>query len=114
MSRKRILSILLILILITSLAVSVFAEGGNGDGSGGGKNVPLGLAESSVPDGSTNSFYPADGSERTAISAVPIITAGDVSGAVAFMTNEKYREVTDLQKSLINASAQFLARQIEG
>lgn len=54
MSRKRILSILLILILITSLAVSVFAEGGNGDGSGGGKNVPLGLAESSVPDGSTN------------------------------------------------------------
>ncbi|EWM55099.1 stage V sporulation T C-terminal domain-containing protein [Ruminococcus flavefaciens] len=66
------------------------------------------------PDGSTNSFYPADGSERTAISAVPIITAGDVSGAVAFMTNEKYREVTDLQKSLINASAQFLARQIEG
>ena len=49
MNRKRILSILLILILITSLAVSVFAEGGNGDGSGGGKNVPLGLAESSVP-----------------------------------------------------------------
>lgn len=54
MSRKRILSILLILILIASLAVSVFAEGGNGDGSGGGKNVPLGLAESSVPDGSNN------------------------------------------------------------
>ena len=54
MSRKRILSILLILILITSLALSVFAEGGNGDGSGGGKNVPLGLAESSIPDGSTN------------------------------------------------------------
>ena len=54
MNRKRILSILLILLLITSLAVSAFAEGGNGDGSGGGKNVPLGLAESSVPDGSTN------------------------------------------------------------
>lgn len=54
MNRKRILSILLILLLIISLAVSAFAEGGNGDGSGGGKNVPLGLAESSVPDGSTN------------------------------------------------------------
>ncbi len=66
------------------------------------------------PDGNTNSFYPAEGVERTAIAALPIITAGDVSGAVAFMTSEKCREVTDLQKSLINASAQFLARQIEG
>jgi len=66
------------------------------------------------PDGSTNSFFPAEGVERTAIAALPIITAGDVSGAVAFMTSEKCREVTDLQKSLINASAQFLARQIEG
>lgn len=65
-------------------------------------------------NGETNSFYPAEGVERTAIAAVPIITAGDVSGAVAFMTTEKCSEVTDLQKSLINASAQFLARQIEG
>lgn len=66
------------------------------------------------PDGSTNNFYPAEGVERTAIAAVPIITAGDVSGAVAFMTSEKVTEATDLQKSLINAGAQFLARQIEG
>ena len=66
------------------------------------------------PDGNTNSFYPAEGVDRTAIAALPIITAGDVSGAVAFLTTEKCREVTDLQKSLINASAQFLARQIEG
>ena len=61
-----------------------------------------------------NSFYPAEGVERTASAAIPIITAGDVSGAVAFMTSEKCTEVTDLQKSLINAAAQFLARQIEG
>lgn len=66
------------------------------------------------PDRNTNSFYPAEGVDRTAIAALPIITAGDVSGAVAFLTTEKCREVTDLQKSLINASAQFLARQIEG
>ncbi len=65
------------------------------------------------PDGSTNSFYPAEGVERTAIAAVPIITAGDVSGAVAFLTSDKCAEVTDLQKSLINASSQFLAKQIE-
>lgn len=66
------------------------------------------------PDGSTNNFFPAEGVDRTAIAALPIITAGDVSGAVAFLTSEKCNEVTDLQKSLINAAAQFLARQIEG
>ncbi|MCR5599596.1 MAG: AbrB/MazE/SpoVT family DNA-binding domain-containing protein [Ruminococcus sp.] len=64
------------------------------------------------PDGSTNNFYPVEGVGRTATAALPIITAGDVSGAVAFMTTEKCQEVTELQKSLINASAQFLAKQI--
>ena len=65
------------------------------------------------PDGRSNSFYPAEGVERTAIAAVPIITAGDVSGAVAFMTSDKGAEATDLQRSLITAAAQFLAKQIE-
>ena len=65
-------------------------------------------------DGRSNSFYPAEGVERTAIAAVPIITAGDVSGAVAFLTSEKGAEATDLQKSLITAAAQFLSKQIEG
>ena len=65
------------------------------------------------PDGRSNSFFPAEGVERTAIAAVPIITTGDVSGAVAFMTSEKSAEVSDLQKSLITAAAQFLAKQIE-
>jgi AbrB family transcriptional regulator (stage V sporulation protein T) len=45
---------------------------------------------------------------------VPIITAGDVSGAVTFMAADESSEVSDLQKSLISAAAQFLARQIEG
>ncbi len=65
------------------------------------------------PDGRSNNFYPAEGVERTAIAAVPIITAGDVSGAVAFMTSDKGAEATDLQRSLITAAAQFLAKQIE-
>lgn len=66
------------------------------------------------PDGSTNNFFPAEGVDRTAIAAVPIITSGDVSGSVVFLTSEKANEATDMQKSLINAAAQFLARQIEG
>ncbi|MDE5582738.1 MAG: AbrB/MazE/SpoVT family DNA-binding domain-containing protein [Ruminococcus sp.] len=64
-------------------------------------------------NGETNNFYPAEGVERTAIAVIPIITAGDVSGAVAFLSTDKNTEASDLQKSLINASAQFLAKQIE-
>lgn len=66
------------------------------------------------PDGSCNNFFPAEGVNRTAIAAVPIITAGDVTGAVTFLSSDKCSEVTNLQKSLINAAAQFLSRQIEG
>lgn len=59
-------------------------------------------------------FYAAEGVEKAAIAAVPIISAGDVAGAVVFLESDSVHEVTELQKSLINASAQFLARQIEG
>ena len=65
------------------------------------------------PNGDNNNFFPAEGSQHTAIAAVPIITAGDVSGAVVFLSTDKCREITDLQKSLINAAAQFLAKKIE-
>ena len=65
------------------------------------------------PDGKSNNFKPVEGVEKTAIAALPIITAGDVSGAVAFMTSEKNTEASDLQKSLITAASQFLAKQLE-
>lgn len=65
------------------------------------------------PEASTNNFFPAEGSDRTAVAAVPILNAGDVSGAVVFLSSEKCREVTDLQKSLVTAAAQFLAKQVE-
>lgn len=59
-------------------------------------------------------FYSAEGIERASIAAVPIISTGDVIGAVAFLENDAGAEASDLQKSLINAAAQFLAKQIEG
>ncbi|MGN0580158.1 MAG: stage V sporulation T C-terminal domain-containing protein [Ruminococcus sp.] len=65
-------------------------------------------------DNSSDNFHAAEGVERMAIAALPIICSGDVMGAVAFLESDTCRSVTDLQKSLINASAQFLARQIEG
>jgi AbrB family transcriptional regulator (stage V sporulation protein T) len=59
-------------------------------------------------------FYGAEGVDRSAAAAVPIISAGDIIGAVVFLENAPDVPITDLQKSLINASAQFLAKQIEG
>ena len=41
-------------LLILSFAVCAFAEGGNGDGTGGGKDQPLTLVSSSIPNGSEN------------------------------------------------------------
>jgi AbrB family transcriptional regulator (stage V sporulation protein T) len=44
---------------------------------------------------------------------LPIITAGDISGAVAFLSTEKVTEASDMQRSLINAAAKFLSKQAE-
>lgn len=66
-----------------------------------------------LQSGDIADFYAAEGADRAACAAVPIITAGDISGAVVFLCGEKPSAATELQKSLINAAAQFLARQIE-
>ncbi len=50
--KRRFLSVLLMVLLAALLPVAALATGG--DGSGGGSDVGLALAESSVPDGSTN------------------------------------------------------------
>lgn len=61
-----------------------------------------------------NPFYAAEGVERRAVAALPIISSGDVMGSVVFLESDGAKSASDLQKSLINAAAQFLARQIEG
>ncbi|MDD5947989.1 MAG: stage V sporulation T C-terminal domain-containing protein [Oscillospiraceae bacterium] len=58
---------------------------------------------------------PVEGVSRTALACLPILTAGDVTGAVAFLdpADQPAAAPTDLQCSLISAAAQFLGRQIE-
>ena len=58
---------------------------------------------------------PVEDLPRTAIAAMPILTSGDVTGAVAFLdsSDEKNTPPTDLQCSLISAASQFLGRQME-
>ena len=58
-------------------------------------------------------YMAVEGVDRRAIATMPILTSGDVTGAVAFMESEKCKSVTELQKSLISASAQFLGKQLE-
>ena len=57
---------------------------------------------------------PVEGLQRTAFSCLPVITAGDVTGAVAFLDPpEQLHLPTELQRSLISAAAQFLGKQME-
>lgn len=66
---------------------------------------------------SAERLCPVEGVSRTALACLPILTAGDVTGAVAFLDaadNAKPEVPTDLQCSLISAAAQFLGRQMEG
>ncbi len=59
-------------------------------------------------------FIAAEGIEKRAIASMPILSAGDVTGAVIFLESEKYKSVSELQKSLISAASQFLGKQLEG
>lgn len=51
--------------------------------------------------------------DKYAMACMPILSSGDVTGAVAFMESEKSTVVSELQKSLISAASQFLGKQIE-
>ena len=54
--------------------------------------------------------------QRTAFACLPILTSGDVTGAVAFLDaadSGMLAAPSDLQRSLISAAAQFLGKQME-
>ena len=42
-----------------------------------------------------------------------ILSAGDVTGAVAFLENDEHAALNETQKSLIQAASQFLGKQLE-
>lgn len=58
-------------------------------------------------------MHPVEGVNASTLAAMPILSAGDVTGAVAFLANSKSQTATELQKSLVSAAAQFLGRQVE-
>lgn len=62
-------------------------------------------------DGNSN-FMSIEGIDKLSVACVPIISNGDVTGAVTLLEIKKV-PVTELQKSLILAGSQFLGKQLE-
>ncbi|WP_024858358.1 stage V sporulation T C-terminal domain-containing protein [Ruminococcus albus] len=58
-------------------------------------------------------FQPVDGVDTHALAVAPIISGGDITGAVAFLGGKDDRHVTDDQAMLCKAAAMFLGKQIE-
>lgn len=58
-------------------------------------------------------FYAVEGVNQTSLACLPILSSGDVTGAVAFLNNGKSSRISESQKSLVNAAAQFLSSQID-
>lgn len=56
---------------------------------------------------------PVEGIDKYALACAPIISAGDVTGAVAFLDDGSGKSATEKQMSLIQAASQFLGRQTE-
>ena len=63
-------------------------------------------------DDPSRKLCPVEGMEQPSLAAMPILSAGDVTGAVAFLSSGGKQTVSELQKSLVNAAAQFLGRQV--
>ena len=57
--------------------------------------------------------FPVEGIDRPAIACTPILSSGDVTGAVAFLAPTGGATANEVQKNLIQAAAQFLGKQIE-
>ena len=54
-----------------------------------------------------------EGLNKPLCAVVPIISAGDVSGAVVLLQNEGAKEASDTDVKLATVAANFLARQLE-
>ena len=56
---------------------------------------------------------PCEGSPRVLLCAVPIIAAGDVTGAVGLLTEDRTAVPDDAQRKALSVAAAFLAKQME-
>lgn len=62
---------------------------------------------------SDQKVLPVEGIDKAALCCSPILSSGDVTGAVAFLSTATDSIATDIQSNLIQAAAQFLGKQVE-
>ncbi len=61
-----------------------------------------------------NYIYPIEGIDKPAVIAFPIISAGDISGSVIMLANEKSHGFTsEAEIKMVQVAADFLAKQME-
>ena len=58
-------------------------------------------------------FFPLEGVDKTAAVAVPIISSGDIIGAVCLMNSKKNDTPTELDIKITEIASSFLGRQME-
>lgn len=63
-------------------------------------------------DESAQRLCPVEGISKEALAVYPIISSGDITGAVALLAEEN-EKVTESQKLLAQSAAMFLGKQIE-
>ncbi len=64
-------------------------------------------------DDSAGKLMPIEGVDRQALAVFPIVSQGDVTGAVAYVSSENNTLATETQHTLAKATAMFLGKQIE-
>lgn len=60
-----------------------------------------------------NKLFPVEGVEKTALVAYPIISAGDVCGAILFLNDGEQDVPSEAEEKLLQAAAGFLGKQME-
>lgn len=65
-----------------------------------------------IMEENTEQLRPVDGNDRHVAVSCPILSAGDVTGAVMFVASDT-KKVEDAQIKLIQAAALFLGKQME-
>lgn len=66
-----------------------------------------------VYSGDASRIMPVEGISRHALAISPIISAGDISGAVAILATDNANKPSENQLMLAQAAAMFLGKQIE-
>lgn len=61
----------------------------------------------------SHKLIPAEGVDRSAAVAFPIIGSGDVLGAVVLLASEDGKVITETETKLIQVAASFLGKQME-